>query len=209
MCDGTQNVEQYRYQYFFRYQIFSDTGSETFFRYRFRYHQKKWKIINLLNSKILATNISSGTKFFRYRFRYHQKKWKIPSTGTGTHYKCSKCKKKFEKNLFRYQIFPIPVPRPFSGTKFFRYRFRDFFPVPIFSDTSKKMKNSRYREFPVPVCHTLEHSQLQRKRIYNRPSFNSSRLQEGSESNLGTSWTIASKQNIKYFRQWTNNGKYL
>ena len=34
-----------------------------------------------------------------------------------------------------------------------------FFPVPIFSDTgsdtTKKMKNSRYREFPVPVRHTL------------------------------------------------------
>ena len=71
---------------------FSDTGSETFFRYqilpipvprlfsgtkffryRFRYHQKKWKIpgsgtytvpvpiINLQNSKILATKIFSGT----------------------------------------------------------------------------------------------------------------------------------------------------
>ena len=92
--------------------------------------------------------------FFRYQFRY----------------------------FFRYQIFPIPVPILFSGTKFFRYRYRYFFPVPnfsdtgsgtffryqilpipvprlfsgtIFSDTTKKMKNSRYREFPVPVCHTL------------------------------------------------------
>merc|ERR1712208_183023 len=46
-----------------------------------------------------------------------------------------------------------------SGTKFFRYRFRDFFPVPIFSDTgsdtTKNMKNSRYREFPVTVRQTL------------------------------------------------------
>ena len=76
----------------------------------------------------------SGTKCFRYRYRY----------------------------FFRYQIFPIPVPRLFSGTKFFRYRFRYFFPVPIFSDTgsdtTKKMKNSRYREFPVPVRHTLASS---------------------------------------------------
>ena len=50
---------------------------------------------------------------------------------------------------FRYQIFSIPVLRLFSGTKFFRYRFRDFFLVPIFfdtgSDTTKNMKNSRYR----------------------------------------------------------------
>ena len=63
------------------------------------------------------------------------------------------------QDFFRYQIFPIPVPRLFSGTKFFRYRFRDFFPVPIFfdtgSDTTKNMKNSRYREFPVPVRRTL------------------------------------------------------
>ena len=51
----------------------------------------------------------------------------------------------------------------FSGTKFFRYRFRDFSPVPFFShtgsDTTKKMKNSRYRyvtlwsESPSPSCH--------------------------------------------------------
>ena len=47
VCDGTRNVERYRYRYFFRYQIFSipipvlfsvpnfsDTGSETFFRYQ-------------------------------------------------------------------------------------------------------------------------------------------------------------------------------
>ena len=61
--------------------------------------------------------------------------------------------------FFTYQIFPISVPRLFSGTKIFRYWFRDFFPVPNFSDTgsdtTKKMKNSRYREFPVPVRHTL------------------------------------------------------
>ena len=69
--------------------------------------------------------------FFRYQFRY----------------------------FFRYQIFPIPVPILFSGTKFFRYRYRYFFPVPNFSDTgsdtTKKNENSRYREFPVPVRHTL------------------------------------------------------
>ena len=61
--------------------------------------------------------------------------------------------------FFRYQIFPIPVPILFSGTKFFRYRYRYFFPVPNFSDTgsdtTKKNENSRYREFPVPVSHTL------------------------------------------------------
>ena len=46
----------------------TDTG--TFFRHRFRYHKKKRKIlvpvpiINLQNSEILATKISSGTHFF-------------------------------------------------------------------------------------------------------------------------------------------------
>ena len=61
--------------------------------------------------------------------------------------------------FFRYQIFSIPIPVLFSGTKFFRYRNRYFFPVPNFSDTgsdtTKKNENSRYREFPVPVRHTL------------------------------------------------------
>ena len=61
--------------------------------------------------------------------------------------------------FFRYQIFPIPIPVLFSGTKFFRYRYRYFFPVPNFSDTgsdtTKKNENSRFREFPVPVLHTL------------------------------------------------------
>merc|ERR1739844_104174 len=93
-------------------------------------------------------------KIFRYRHLYD----------TGTHYKSSKFQNFGDGNKFRYQIFPIPVPGLFSGTKFFRYRFRDFFPVPIFSDTgsdtTKKMKNSRYREFPVPVCHTLPSMQV-------------------------------------------------
>ena len=43
----------------------------------------------------------------------------------------------------------------FSGTKFFRYRFRDFFPVPIFSDTgsstTKKMKFPGTGTFTVPI----------------------------------------------------------
>ena len=103
---------RYRYRYFFRYQIFSDTGSETFsgtkfYRYRFRDFfpvpnfsdtgsdttRKNEKfpvpvpvpIINLLNSKNLATKISSGTKFFRDRFQ----------------------------DFFQYQIFLIPVRRVF------------------------------------------------------------------------------------------------
>ena len=126
---------RYRYRYFFPVPNFSDTGSGTFFRYQIL--------------PIPVPRLFSGTKFFRYRFRYHQKKWKIPGSGTGTHYKSSKFKIFGDKNQLRYQFFPIPVPRPFSGTKFFRYRFRDFFPVPNFSDTgsdtTNKMTNSRYQ----------------------------------------------------------------
>ena len=146
VCDGTQNVKRYQYQYFFRYQIFLiaipvlfryqifpipiprlfpisnliDTGSETFFRYQIFpipvSVPPKFKIpdtgtftipvsvINLQNSYIFATKISSGTKFFRYRFR----------------------------SFFRYQIFPVPVPILFSSIKLFRYLFTKLFPVPIF-----------------------------------------------------------------------------
>ena len=74
---------------------------------------------------------------------------------------------------YRDQFFPIPVPILFSGTNFFRYRDRYFFPGPNFSGTgtgtffrdqifpvpvpvpSKKEQNSRDREFPGPGCHTL------------------------------------------------------
>ena len=76
------------------------------------------------------------------------------------------------ETFFRYQIFSRPIPRLFSvpkffetdsetffGTHFFRDRFRDFFRYQIFSIPvpipSKKLKNSREREFPGPGCHTL------------------------------------------------------
>ena len=52
--------------------------------------------------------------------------------------------------FFRYQIFPIPVPRLFSGTKFYRYRFRYFFPVPNFYDTGSDTTRKN-EKFPVPV----------------------------------------------------------
>ena len=49
----------------------------------------------------------------------------------------------------RYQIFPIPVPRLFSDTKFYRYRFRyQIFPIP-----PEKMKNSRYWYLYGPGTH--------------------------------------------------------
>ena len=74
----------------------------------------------ILNDTDTAT--FSGTKYFRYRYRY----------------------------FFRYQIFPILVPRLFSDTKFYRYRFRDFFPVPNFSDTGSDTTRKN-EKFPVPV----------------------------------------------------------
>ena len=51
--------------------------------------------------------------------------------------------------FFRYQIFTIPIPVLFSGTKFFRYRFRDFFPIPNFTDTGSETF-FRYHIFPIP-----------------------------------------------------------
>merc|ERR1712105_206797 len=57
--------------------------------------------------------------------------------------------RKYPQN-FRYQIFSIPVLRLFSGTKFFRYRFRDFFPVPNFYDTGSETF-FRYQFFSIPV----------------------------------------------------------
>ena len=62
------------------------------------------------------------------------------------------------------KFFPLLVLRIFSGTKFFPYRFRDFFPVPIFSDTGSEtifpyqiapVPVPIPTKFPVPVCHTL------------------------------------------------------
>ena len=46
-----------------------------------------------------------------------------------------------------------------SGTKFVRYRNRDFFPVPNFSDTGTDT-TKKNEKFPVPVRHTLPPSPL-------------------------------------------------
>ena len=56
-------------------------------------------------------------------------------TGTGT--------------FFRDLFFPAPVPVLFSGTKFFRYRYRYFFPGPIFSGTGTGTIQKK-GEFPGP-----------------------------------------------------------
>ena len=77
----------------------------------------------------MATKISK--KKFRYQFWKKFPQLNFSDTGSET--------------FSRYLIFLIPVPRLFS--------------VRICSDTSsdttKNTENSRYREFPVPVRHTL------------------------------------------------------
>ena len=64
-------------------------------------------------------------------------------TGTGT--------------FFRDQFFPIPVPVLFSGTNFFRYRYRYFFPGPIFSGTGTIQKGAKFPG-PVTLCYLLKPS---------------------------------------------------
>ena len=122
---------RYRFRDFFPVPNFSDTGSDTTRKNEQfpvpvpRRYRYPLQIFKI--PKFVRQNSVPVPNFFRYRYRY----------------------------FFRYQIFPIPVPRLFSGTKFFRYRFRYFFPVPIFSDTgsdtTKTMKNSQYRY--VTLCH--------------------------------------------------------
>ena len=134
MCDGTKNVKQYRYRYFFPVTNIFDTDTGTFFGTKcFRYRFQDFFRYQIL--AIPVPRLFSGTKFFRYRVRYHQKNKKIPVPvpiryrylyGTGTHYKSSKLQNFRDKIQFLYQIFPICT-----------YRFRDFFPVPNFSDTTK------------------------------------------------------------------------
>ena len=53
-------------------------------------------------------------------------------------------------NFFSVQNIFDSSSKTFSGTKFFRYRFRDFFPVPNFSDTGSDTF-LRYQIFPIPV----------------------------------------------------------
>ena len=56
--------------------------------------------------------------------------------------------------FFRYQIFPIPVPRLFSGTNIFRYRYR---------------YHQKNEKFPVPVRHTLRERDSWKVLILKRP----------------------------------------
>ena len=130
---------RYRYRYFLRYQIFpipvprlfSDTK---FDRYRFR------DFIPVPNFSDTGSDTTIKMKNSRYRYLY----------GTGTHYKSLKFLNFGNETQFRYQFFPILVPRLFSGTKFCRYRFREFLSVPNLTDTGSETF-FRYQFVPIPV----------------------------------------------------------
>ena len=153
VCDGTQNVGRYRYRYFFPVLNIFDTDTGTFFRYQI--------------FPIPVPRLFSDTKFDRYQFRDFFPVPNFSDTGsdttikmknsryrylygTGTHYKSLKFLNFGNETQFRYQIFPIPVPRLFSGTKFRRYRFRDFLSVPNLTDTGSETF-FRYQFVPIPV----------------------------------------------------------
>ena len=165
MCDGTQNFKRYRYRYFFLVPNIFDTDTGTFFgtnffRYRFR---DFFPVPNFSDT--------GSETFFRYQIfpipvpippeKMNNSRYRYLD-GTGTHYKSSKFQNLCDKIQFRYQIFSDTDTGTFSGTKFFRYRFRDFFPVPNFSDTGSDTFSGtnffRYRfryhqkneKFPVP-----------------------------------------------------------
>ena len=73
-----------------------------------------WRIIHW-------TSVCDGTQNFKqYRYRYF---FPVPisfdtDTDTSTNYKSSKFLNFGGENQFQYQIFPISVPRFFSGTNF-------------------------------------------------------------------------------------------
>ena len=76
--------------------------------------------LNFPNASKIYAAVCDGTQNVK-RYRYFFPVLNIFDTDTGT--------------FFSTKNFPITVPRLFSGTKFFQYRIRDFFQVPMFSDT--------------------------------------------------------------------------
>merc|ERR1712212_1326809 len=89
----------------------------------------------------------------RYWYRYPLQIFKIPKFWPRKSVPVPNFSNTGSEIFFRYQIFPIPVPILFSGTNFFRYRFRyhqknQKFPVPGIpgTGTSHSAHNS--------ICHT-------------------------------------------------------
>ena len=106
---------RYRLRDFYPIPNFTDTSSKTFLQYQiFPIPHEKRKISGTDTYTVPVPIINLQ----------NSKKIPVPnSSDTGS------------ETFFRYQIFPIPVPILFSGTKFFRCRFRyhhknEKFPVP-------------------------------------------------------------------------------
>ena len=116
VCDSTQqNVKRYRY--FFPLPNISDIDTGTFFGTKFYQYDSetffRYQIIAIPDPKPPAKMKNSW-----YRYLYQYKSSKFQNFGN--------------KNQLLYQILPIPAPRLFSRTKFFQYRFRDFFRYQFF-----------------------------------------------------------------------------
>ena len=146
VCDETQNLNDTDSETFFGTKFFRDRFRD-FFRYQFFSRP-----VSIPHKKVQNSRERDET-----RTQINTNNLKNFKTGSDI--------------FFRYQIFLRPIPRLFSvpnfsetgsetffGTNFFRDRFRDFFRYQIFSIPvpipSKKLKNSREREFPEPGCHT-------------------------------------------------------
>ena len=130
----------------------------------------------MLNDTYTDTFFGTGSEtFFRYQilpiqvprlFRYQF----LFDTGSDTTRKITN---------FRYWYlwykFSDAGSETFSGTKFFRYRFRDFFPVPNLSDTGSETF-FRYQFFPIPpkntgTSHSVEYEQ---QVIFGTPGYRAS-----------------------------------
>ena len=139
------NFFRYWIQYFFQYQIFSDTESDTYFE----------------------------TKFFQYQIRHHLKNWNCLETDTNADTKFYKTMFKTDKSkilliIFFYTesetLFLIPnisntEPNTFLGTKFFPIPNPIFFSIPIFFDTESDFNQKigkvlKPRSFETEMSHS-------------------------------------------------------
>ena len=112
--------------------LLNDTDTDTFIRYQI-FSIPIPVLFSVPNISDTGSDTNKKNENSRYRYLY----------GTDTHHKSYKFLNFGNKNKgFSSETF--------SGTKFFRYRFRDFFPVPNFSDTGSETF-FRYQFFPIPV----------------------------------------------------------
>ena len=171
---------RYRFQNFFSIPNFTDTGSETFFRYQFfpipvpippekiNNSPYQYRYLYGTHHKSLVPNFGNGNQDFHYEHKeFALNSKKIPRRNMRItrfeRYKyimkklsCYDLLRQGQQNCeIGTKFFSVPnifdsSSKTFSGTKFFRYRFRDFFPVPNFSDTGSETF-FRYQFVPIPV----------------------------------------------------------